>query len=401
MGLKKFVPLLIVIFSPIIISLFTLFIFYLHARWPFLVSSLRDFSERIIPNINKGLLPYRDFPFEYPPLFYGVIFLTNLISDIYRVAGSEKLSAVHFFFLVPVMMTIYLTLVPKEYRVKTLLMILVSLPLTGASFDPIATLLVILALIFFTAGFDLLSFLTLAIASGIRVYPLVLLPLLFLRRRGLRKNLIYLGFFIFVMIVPFLFVISYGGLNGLIESFTYQLSRGIHYESIMATPHFILANLRLTPDIYFIRNLSYDISYGEIDKLIWLFGTVLFFILYLLIIIKIFREMWLQWGNDSFDRTFIFDAAYTLTLLLLIFSKLLSPQFIIWVVLLLPFTSPTIFKKSYRLILAVIALTVIETGIAFRHQQFTSLPLIFRNVLLIISTLSAWKFFKTRLARFN
>lgn len=400
-GLRRLVPTLIIILFPLITSLFSLFLFRLHDAWPFLVSSLHDFSERVTPNINRGLLPYRDFPFEYPPLFYAVIFLTNMISDIYKIAGGEKLFAVHFFFLVPVIFTIYLILVPKEYIIKVSLIILVSLPLIGASFDFIATFLVVITLILFTRGFDGFSFLTLAVATGIKIYPIIYLPLLFLRWRSLRRNLLYLTFFSFLVVLPFLLVLGFNGSKGLVESFSYQFSRGIEYESIMAVPHFLLANFKLVPDIYYFRNFSYDISYGDLDRLLWFLGVIAFFVFYLSAVTRILRVLHSKERQYSVDSTFLFDAAYTLTLVLLIFSKLLSAQFIIWPVLLLPFVSPALFRKSYRVILTVVILTIIETGITFRHQQFTSLPLIFRNIFLIIASVSAWNFFRTRLDRFN
>ena len=206
----------------------------------------------------------------------------------------------------------------------------------------------------------------------------------------------YLGVFLLVLLIPFALVLAYGGGSGIKEMLSYQTHRSIEYESVLATPYFLLSLFGVNSGPYYWDQRSINVSYGgAADQ----FMTSTAFLIFLLLIIYlfcrivrgVFRKVPLEWPREH-----IFDLALLITLLVLVLSKVLSPQFLTWFILLIPFTSQPMFKAVFRLTLLIVLLTITELSLQassfFNDDKLIfAAPLILRNILLIAVAIRAEK----------
>ena len=357
---------------------------------PFLVSSLSDFMERT-PLVNSGQLVYRDFHFEYPPFFFLILFIESVVAGVFKfLPYPESILAAHLFLFLPIISTFYLISVPGRRIIPTVFLLLLSVPLMGASFDPFAVVFSVIALLLASRKKYLLSLLFLSIASGIKIYPLIYLPLILLHIKSFSLSLKFLVFFSVCAAAPFIFVISYGGGEGITDFFLFHLTRGIQNESVLATPYYLFSEIFGSKKEFYFRNGAYEISYGSTDWIVGLVGIFSFATLYLNLFFKAVRRLFRKFQGEL-DQEAIFDISVCLTLFLLVSSKVLSAQFLLWFLLLVPFISEGLFKKIYLPALVVTALTTVGASIITYYHQFTVIPIIIRNILLVFITYSSVK----------
>ena len=387
LGRKK---LWIVIFFPLALVYLSFILLFLHRHTPFLVSSLSDFMERLAL-VNGGQLVYRDFSFEYPPLFFLVLLIESAAAGLFKfLPYPESILAIHLFLLLPIISTIYLILISGKRVLSAVFLLLLSAPLMGASFDLFAVVLSVAALLLASRKRYLFSLFLLSLASGIKIYPLIYLPFILLWTKSPKLNLKHLVFFSVCVAAPFVFVISYGGGEGIIGFFRVHLTRGIQNESVLATPYFLFSELFGSKREFYFRNGAYEISYGSIDWIIGLVGILAFATLYLNLFFKAVRRLFGR-VREKISQEVIFDLSTCLTLFLLVSSKVLSVQFLLWFLLLVPFVSDGLFKKIYLPALLVGLLTTVGAGIITYYNQFTVIPIIIRNILLTFITYSSVK----------
>ncbi len=376
---------LLFIFFPLVFIYFSLGLLLLHWSLPFQVSSIPDFIGRFAL-ASGGQLAYRDFSFEYPPLFFFILLIESAAAGVFKfMPYPESVLAIHLFLFLPIVSTFYLVLVPEKRIISTIFLLLLTTPLMGASFDLFAVVLNVMALLLFSRKKYLLSLLLLSLASGIKIYPLIYLPLILLYIRSFSLSLKYFVFFSVCVALPFIFVISYGGGGGLLDFFRFHLARGIQSESVLASPYFLFSEIFGSKKEFYLRNGAYEISYGSLDWLISLVGILAFVSLCLNLFFRTGRR-WLGRIQGEINREVLFDLCLCLTLFLLIFSKVLSIQFILWFLLLIPFVSDGLFKRIYLPALLVTILTTIGAGIITYYHQFTVVPIIIRNIILIFIT---------------
>ena len=290
----------------------------------------QEYGERIA----DGEVPYRDFEVEYPPAALPLFWLPTLAPeghfgfvfeslmwacaaaaaglDVVTLAGvgagaARLFAAAAFAGLAP--------------------LALGSVVLTRYDFWPAA--LTAAALAGFVTGRERLGFGALALAVAAKIYPLVLLPLALLyawRRRGTREAAIGLGVFLVVLAlvgVPFL-VLAPAGLR---ESLSDQLGRPLQIESLGAAV--LLAAHRLgwyEPTVvstYGSQNLA-----GPLPDALAATQTVLQG-LALLTVWALFAR-----GRAGHERLLLGAAGAVVAFVAL--GKVLSPQFLIWLVPLVP-----------------------------------------------------------------
>jgi Glycosyltransferase family 87 len=284
--------------------------------------------------MTSGEVPYRDFAVEYPPAALPVFALPSLAAgDDYRSffeivmwlcaaaavvfvtlalaatgAGTERmLAAVAFVALAP--------------------LALGSVVLTRYDYWPAA--LTAAALAALLAGRERVGLGLLALAVAAKIYPVVLLPpaLVFVwRREGARAAAAGLGVFAAVLalvLIPFA-VIAPGGLVDSVET---QLGRPLQIESLGSS--FLLAGHRLgLYDATVVSSSGSQNLSGALPDALGLVQTVLQ-------ALAVGLVWWLFASGRGGRASFVAACAATVVGFVA-FGKVLSPQFLIWLIPLVP-----------------------------------------------------------------
>jgi Glycosyltransferase family 87 len=319
--------------------------------------------------MTSGEVPYRDFAVEYPPAALPVFALPSLAAgDEYRSffeivmwvcaaatvlfvvlalaatgAGTERmLAAVAFVALAP--------------------LALGSVVLTRYDFWPAALTAVALAALL--AGRERVGLGVLALAVAAKIYPVVLLPaalVLVWRREGARAALAGLGVFAAVLalvLIPFA-VIAPGGLVDSVET---QLGRPLQIESLGSS--FLLAGDRLgVYDATVVSSSGSQNLSGALPDALALAQTVLPALAVALV-------WWLFASGRGGRASFVAACAATVAGFVA-FGKVLSPQFLIWLIPLVPLVAGRIGIAASVLLGA--ALVTTQLWFPFRYWDVVAL----------------------------
>jgi hypothetical protein len=292
--------------------------------------------------MRDGLLPFRDFGFEYPPLaalpmlampsqfWFGAIML---VSSLVAQACAARLAGA---------------------RGETVAWLLVAQPiLIGASlrthFDALAVALMLLALVLVVADRPVLGLAVLGLATMTKLFPAVLVPgvLLWLLARH-RDREARLGLLAFVAVVAVV-ALPFAG-QGLVDMARFHLDRPVQIESTPASALWAIGDSYVTgttatPDRFKSNGLA-----GGPDGAVQALFTLLM-LGGLLAAIPLARR----------------DLALSATASVLAFvalGKVFSPQYVIW---LAPFAALA-WARGERLVGALIAVGVALTQVEFpRH----------------------------------
>lgn len=225
-----------------------------------------------------------------------------------------------------------------------------------------------------------------------KLYPALLLPifLIILYNRGQRmeaaRQFAIFAVLSVLIMVPFVLMASGNAWNFL----EYHSDRGLQIESVAAS-------LILLADLFGLTSTSWNNSFGSFNLGGDLADSVaeimmpLMIVVILLAYVLYFRKTDVEKGND--DGSGLVAAVALVVLLFVVFNKVFSAQYVIWIMLaVLPlcfFTSPRFSRTICLYVLLMMVLTycmeefyddlmnVESTGIAF---------LFIRNVLVVIMT---------------
>lgn len=272
------------------------------------------------------------------------------------------------------------------------LLILSFGPIALFRFDGLATLLVILGLLFWQKKKFSFSGLALGLATGIKLYPLIFIPYLSLilfthRRFKPLKN--FLVFYLIAILLPIFAFFSFGGsFNQIVEALSFHGNKYVSIESLPASllTAFSLLKFHQPPPLLAGYGV-WGIDLSFVTKLqlpffnyIWIFPVGIFY-LYLL-----FTKKFLQQIN--------LGIIFCLTLVFLVFSKNLNPQYIWWFVSLFPFLkfNPLIFVlllfiNIFNQLVYPLFYTQFIENFYQQNQQFAVFYcLLLRNLLIVILT---------------
>jgi hypothetical protein len=290
----------------------------------------QGYGEKIV----DGKVPYRDFPVEYPPASLPVFVLPALADD------DEYGSAFE--------------LVMWACAVATIVLLAATLSAAGAgtarlyaatAFAGIAPLLlgsVILtrfdlwpaalaagALAALVSGRDRLALGVLGLATAAKLYPAVLLPIALVwvaRRRGPREAALGLGVFaavIVAIVLPFA-ILSPGGV---VDSLTTQLGRPLQIESLGAAALLAAHQLGLYDPTVVSTHGSQNLS-GSLPGALGAVETALQLVALV--------AVWLLFARGRPDRERLLVASAAAVVAFIAFGKVLSPQFLVWLLPLVP-----------------------------------------------------------------
>ena len=286
-------------------------------------------------SILQGEVPYRDFFIEYPPGSLPVFIPPALFS-------ASQASFIDLFSL-EMTLTLAATLLLTALGARRLrgarvwvlpaatfaLAALLLYPVAVTRYDAVVALTLGLAVFFAALGgrYLPLAYASLGFGTAAKVVPaLALLPLALTRRGALRGCAVFLAV-VALSIVPFAL---FGG-RGLLQSFAYQAGRGLQVESLAAS---VLMFFRTGESIVFEHG-AFEVR-GEGAGL----ATSLSPVLTLLLLVVTGVAMWLEFrrcgglGVGAFPRH-----AAALILAFMLGSRVLSPQYMIWLLPLVPLSA--------------------------------------------------------------
>ncbi len=339
--------------------------------------------------VDAGRVPYRDFSLEYPPGALPAFIVPSLAPAAHYRTAFEILMALCG---VAAAALVAVTLAgadasPRRLYLAALLvgiapLVLGSVILTRFDLWPAA--LTIGALAAFACGRSRLGFGVLAVAAAAKVYPAVILPLALVftaRQSSWRESLVGGGIFaavLGVILLPFA-ILSPGGLA---ESLTRQLGRPLQIESLGSAA--LLAAHQIGS--YAPTVVSSSGSQNLIGQVPDALETVSVAFQIILLV-----GIWLAYLNQRHaapDSDRFLAVAVASVAVFLAFGKVLSPQFLIWLIPLVPLIAGRRGLAAAGLLLAALLLTRLWFPKRyFDLVAFDAYPtwlLVARNVVLVL-----------------
>ena len=317
----------------------------------------RTYGERIA----NGLVPYRDFGFEYPPGALPALVLPALVTDsltAYRIVFAAEMALAGVIGVLLVADALRrLGRREEDRRVALTAIALLPLLLGGViltRFDLLPAALVAGALVLLVAGRHEAGALVLGIGVAVKLYPAVLVPLAAVaayRRGGSRALLATVALAAapaVLLYLPFLVV----GLDGVLDSFGRQLGRPLQIESLGAG---ILLALHHTLGIsleWASGSGSQNLTGGAADTLAVVQGLAQVIAVAL---------VWIAFSRGAMTPERLVRYAAAAVVAFVALSKVLSPQFLVWLLLLVPLVG----GARSRLALWLMALACLLTALWF------------------------------------
>jgi hypothetical protein len=284
--------------------------------------------------ILDGKVPYRDFPVEYPPAALPVFVLPALADDDDYGSAFELLMwtcAVAAIVLLAATLSAAGAGAVRLYAATAFAgiapLLLGSVILTRFDLWPAA--LATGALAALVRGRDRLGLGVLGLATAAKLYPAVLLPVALVwvaRRRGSREAAVALGVFsavVVAIVLPFA-ILSPGGVA---DSLTTQLDRPLQIESLGAAILLAAHQLGLYDPTVVSTHGSQNLS-GSLPDALAATETGLQ--------LAALVAVWILFARGRPDRERLLVASAAATVAFIAFGKVLSPQFLIWLLPLVP-----------------------------------------------------------------
>jgi Glycosyltransferase family 87 len=283
-------------------------------------------------SILRGEVPYRAFFIEYPPGSLPTFVPPAL-------ASANRDSYINLFSLeMALLLAVTLLLTAMTARrlrgshawilpaATFTLGALLLYPVAVTRYDAVVALTLGLAVFFGTLGgrFLVFAYASLGLGAAAKVVPaLAILPLALARRGAVRGCAVFLAV-LALFFVPFALL---GG-RGLLQSFAYQAERGLQVESLAAS---VLLAQRSVDGVVFEHG-AFEVRGGGVGLATSL-SPLLTLVLLSVTGLVIYREYhrFGGLGPDAFPRH-----AAALILAFMLGSRVLSPQYVIWLLPLVP-----------------------------------------------------------------
>lgn len=305
--------------------------------------------------VDAGAVPYRDFSLEYPPGALPVFVLPSLApADDYRTVFELLMGVCGAVMVVLVVATLAAVGAGRARLFAAAafagLAPLALGPVVLTRFDLWPAMLTAGVLAALAGGRSRIGFGVLALAATAKIYPLVLLPLALVyvaRRRGAREAvvcLVVLTAVLAVVLVPFAILAP----DGLVNSFERQTGRPLQIEtlgaSILLAAHQLGWYAPTVVDSFGSQNLA-----GGLPDALATAETAL----QILAVIGV----WVLFATARGGREQLLAASAAAVTAFVSLGKVLSPQFLIWLVPLVPLVAGGYGLAGSGLLLAALVLT--------------------------------------------
>lgn len=288
-----------------------------------------------------GQLPYRDFFAEYPPL--AIVFFT-----IPRLLG-ESFRWYYVWYQVEVvaadlLIVIALYLAARRWKLSTWRLIgaytaavLAVGPINLQQFDIFPAALSLFAVLRFASDDAIGAGVLLALAVMTKVYPILLAPMFVLlawqrNRRGIAKAIAAFVVTCVLVLLPWL-MRGPASLRGMLS---FHADRGTHLDSVYSTIAFAARSFGLTWVNVVYNFRSWNIS-GPVPDALARWSTFVLIGVLALMYAVIYRTARDRGPDSARDIRFAGHAAFVVLLAAMVASKVLSPQYLVWLTPFVPF----------------------------------------------------------------
>ena len=327
------------------------------------ITLYQAYGERIA----GGLVPYRDFGFEYPPGALPAIVLPALVTGslhAYRIAFVAEMALVGVVGVLLVDAALRRLELPRRERLLSLAVVALAPLLLGGviltRFDLVPAALVVAALALAVAGRRRAAALVVGIGAAVKLYPALLLPPLAIdawRRGGRRELAIVLGLAAAPIVLAYVafFVVAP---DGVLDSLGRQVGRPLQIESVGA-------GLLLALHQAFGTGLGWTSGSGSQNLTGAGAGTLA--VLQGIAQVAAVVLVWVAYarGPSTTERLVRYGAASVVAFVAL--SKVLSPQFLVWLVLLVPLVGGP--RRRAALVLTVVACVLTAIWFPARYWE--------------------------------
>jgi hypothetical protein len=317
----------------------------------------------------RGEVPYRDFEVEYPPGALPVFAFPSLTTaDEYRSWFEALMWACAVATVAFVALTLVAVGATRERTFAAVAFVglaplaLGSVVLTRYDYWP--TALVAASLAAFAFRRSKLGFGVLAVAVTAKIYPLVLLPLAFLlvrRRENMREAVAGLALFagVIVLVAAPFFVLDAGGL---VESVKGQLERPLQIESLGSALLLAAHQLGWYEATIVSGSGSQNIAGSLPDSVAIMQGVAQ---------VAALLATWALFAVGARTRAAFLAASAASVVGFVAFAKVLSPQFLVWLIPLVPLVLGRIGVIAATVLAA--ALVTTQLWFPFRYWDVVAL----------------------------
>ncbi len=299
-----------------------------------------DYANRVF----DGLVPYRDFAVEYPPLALVFFLLPRVFTTSVTAYGAFFTGEIVVFDLIG----LYLVSgVARHFRfseagslgICTIGLLAVG-PIVGLRFDLIPAIMMLAALYAFYRGHGKTTWAMLALSTMTKLYPAVVVPLFVLHhvlRREYRRlvvGCITFGVVCLLCAYPF-WVLARGGFIG---SFLYQTERGLQVESTYGSILLFVQNLGLMPLYLDFASGGWNVGGPLADGLSRLSTPIVVLTLALVYCFYARQQRRLRMSPAAGppDYGLVTNCSVAAVIVFMVARKVLSPQFVVWLYPLMP-----------------------------------------------------------------
>jgi Glycosyltransferase family 87 len=326
------------------------------------------YYESIALRLRDGEVPYRDFSFEYPPLALVPIAVPALAIDSYQETFRLLMLTIYATGIAFVALIVSRTGGRRKHLYASCLgLALAPLALPTiffGRFDAWPALLLLAGMLALTCERRILAAGALGAGTLAKVFPAAGLPVVLLtdprrQRSAMARELAVFGAILVLFLLPFVVV----GRAGAEQAVSTLVRRPLHIESLGGSALLALQDLGLyDAAVYVSFGGSADIA-GTLASAIAAFqGAVTLAVV--LIVWLLFAR-----GPRSIERALTAMAASVVALVA--FGKVLSPQFLIWIVLVVPLVERRLYVRAFVLVGAALALT--RAYFPYRYQELFEL----------------------------
>jgi hypothetical protein len=323
--------------------------------------------------VEHGRIPYRDFYDEYPPGSVGIFALPALIWNAHYVLTFKLLMAACGLGIVACAVWIVRRLGLSRWRLAPVVLAPACLgPVFLNRYDPVPALLTSLALVVLLRSRERTAGALLGAGVAVKLFPLaVVLP----AARRVRERTASAAAFVIalaLLVLPF-FALAPGGVGFSLKT---QLERHLQIESLGSSILLVLSKLGLH-HVGYVERSSIDVG-GGLAAAVGAVSTVLAVLLVLFAILVYVR------GVDTDERLVTAFAACVTAVVA--FGKVLSPQYLTWLVPLVPLAAGRRGRQAAVAFLVALVLTQPEYIVdkwGLRHQNWTVWALFLRNAALV------------------
>jgi hypothetical protein len=292
----------------------------------------------------QGLLPYRDFELEYPPLAPALFALPGHADDSSAYAHWFNDWMYVFSLLTAVVTALVGVAIWPRGRRAWLVALAAGLAMAAVGtivenrFDIVVALCMVTALLFVCVRLPLPAAVALGIGFALKLTPIILLPLVLIIARGPKRKLAALAAFAVSAAIPFVPYVAMAP-GGVAHIFTYHMDRPLQIESVLATPLLVGHALdRVRVEIVTAFG-SQGIAAPGATTLASA-GTYLTVVALALVTVLVWRRRDVLRAQPDL----IPIAALAFVLAGMVFGKVLSPQFMVWLV---PFVAVVVVRDQW------------------------------------------------------